>query len=100
MYVYIMKVFFFSLKPEGSGCRPTSAIYTVGILGQVVCILQAEVLMTHRVSPLCLPNPNTAWGVLFPYLFYRREEPGRVGQIRGPAKILTYPSLTPSLFSF
>lgn len=79
MYVYIVKFFFFSLKPEGSGYRPTSAIYMVGILGQVVCILQAEVFMTHRVSSLCLPNPNTTWGVLFPCLFYRREEPGRVG---------------------
>ena len=81
--------FFFSLKPEGSGCRPTSAIYMVGILEQMVCILQAEVFMTHKVSPLCLPNPNTAWGVLFPGLFYRREEPGRLGPISGPAEILT-----------
>ena len=54
--------------------------------------------MTHRASPLCLPNPNTA--VLFLCLFYRREEPDRVGPISGPAKILTYASLTQCLFSF
>ena len=87
---------FFSLKPEELGYRPTAATYMVGILGQMACSFQAKVCMTTW----CHPSAQLILGMLFQCPFYRREEPGRVEPSSGPAKVLTYPSLTPSLFSF